>query len=307
MKKTLIAASVGALMLAAAGTASANSLLFPFFTTAGGATSILSISGNAALAATERLHYVYNYGASCTHYDGSGSITPNDLLQHSVAAPAAGGFGKAVALDKSTPFYFPLNDYGFMVVSNTTSAGLISGDIAIADPATGLIVSYAGVSNQLPTNVAGNEGNFSTAVSTGTDNRFNLSFYPSSLVATSWYGAVTGNMNPAIVGNRNWTGTGRLDNQGNAYDNDENAFSGCKSKDITCAGIVQPADLMNSAQLASVGPNGGLLHVLNTPLVPAAPGVPASVVDTSTGIAMTKLQVLPGKIVLMHREQAPAF
>lgn len=305
MKKTLIAASVGALMLAAAGTASANSLLFPFFTTQAGATSILSLSTNAGAAATgENLHYVYNYGASCTHYDGMGKMTNNDLMQHSIAAPSAGGFGKAVAGDKSTPFYFPLNDYGFMTVSTkSTATAMVSGEMAIADTNTGLVASYAGISNNVVDTTGAQEGDFSAAAAGVNDLRFNLSFYASSVVpTTSWYGVVTGNMNPAIAGNRNWTGAASLANGGIAYDNDENQFSGLQSKTVTCAGIVTAKDLMNTAQQASVGANGGLLHVTNTP-VPAAAGI----TDASTGIVMTKLQVLPGKIVLMHREQANAF
>lgn len=305
MKKTLIAASVGALMLAAAGTASANSLLFPFFTTQAGATSILSLSSNnAAAAAGENLHYVYNYGPSCTHYDGMGKMTNNDLMQHSVAAPAAGGFGKVVAGDKSTPFYFPLNDYGFMTVSTKTTAGaIISGEMAIADTNTGLVASYAGISNNIADTTGAAEGNYSAAAAGVNDLRFNLSFYANNLVpTTSWYGVVTGNMYPAILANRNWTGTASLANGGIAYDNDENQFSGAQAKTVQCAGIVTAKDLMNTAQQASVGANGGLLHVTNTPVAPVAGSI-----DASTGIVMTKLQVLPGKVVLMHREQANAF
>ena len=61
-QKSLIAASVGAVMFAAAGTASANSLLFPFFTTASGAQSVLSLSNTGTGAANQVIHYVYNYG-----------------------------------------------------------------------------------------------------------------------------------------------------------------------------------------------------------------------------------------------------
>ena len=61
-QKSLIAASVGAVMFAAAGTASANSLLFPFFTTAAGAQSVLSLSNTGTAPANQVIHYVYNYG-----------------------------------------------------------------------------------------------------------------------------------------------------------------------------------------------------------------------------------------------------
>ena len=106
--QSLLAASVGAVMLAAARTASANSLLFPYFTTTAGAQSVLSLSNTGTLPVTQAVHYVYNYGTACTHYDASGSLTATDILSHSVAAPPAGGFGQVVGSDTSTPVYFPL-------------------------------------------------------------------------------------------------------------------------------------------------------------------------------------------------------
>ena len=275
-QKTLIAASAGVAMFAAVGTASANSLLFPYFTTASGAQSVLSLSSNSA----EQLHYVYNYGDTCTHYDGVGAVTQNDLLQHSIAAPTAGGFGKAVGTDGSTPFYFPLaNSTGFLVVSSKTSAGTnaINGDMAIVDPATGLVVSYAAINNALATNVPANEGNFASLNQVN----FNLTAYPTALVDTSWYGVVTGNMSTAIANGTDWQAGFTLTNHGNVYDNDEHAFSGTKTKVLTCAGRVTPADLTTSAQQAAVGPNGGLLRTTAT--------LP---VNGATGLLLNKLQAV---------------
>lgn len=305
-KKALVAASVGAAVFAAAGTASANSLLFPFFTTASGAQSALSISSNTnAVGTPETLHYVYNYGDACTHYDGNGKVTVNDLMQHSIASPGAGGYGKAAGGDGSTPFYFPLaNSYGFLVVSSKTTAAndVITGDMAIVDPATGLVVSYAGISNRLNTSVAANEGNFSAA-GLGDDNNFNLSTYGTSLVDTSWYGVVMGNMSPAISTGTNWTGASTLSNNSVVYDNDEQSFSGVKTKVLSCAGRFTAADLMNSAQLAAVGPNGGLIHATGTPVAPSA------TVLASTGLVLNKIQVVKAAVgapfagkQFLHRE-----
>lgn len=302
-QKTLVAASVGAAMLAAVGTASANSLLFPFFTTTSGAQSALSISSNTnAVGAPETLHYVYNYGDACTHYDGNGKVTANDLMQHSIASPSAGGYGKAAGADGSTPFYFPLaNSFGFLVVSNKTSPGpdVITGDMAIVDPSTGLVVSYAGISNGLATNVAANEGNYAAI----TDNNFNLTTYGSGLVDTAWYGVVVGDMSPAIIASANWTGASTLSNNGVAYDNDEQAFSGVKTKVLSCAGKFATADLLTSAQQAAVGPNGGLIHATGTPVTPSA------TVLASTGLILNKIQVVKAAVgapfagkQFLHRE-----
>lgn len=296
-KKTLVAVAAGAALLTGVTNSSANSLLFPYFTTANGAQSALAIYGNNTLAATgETLHYVYNYGDSCTHFDGNGTITPNDVLQHSVAAPAAGGFGKAVGSDTSTPFYFPLaNSYGFLVVTNTTTPGVrdISGDMAIVDPNTGIVTSYAGITNN-----SAIEGNFSG----NTDRTFNLGFYGSGIVDTSWYGVVVGNMNGAITGNRNWTATATISNNGIVYDNDEKGVSGGMTKTLTCAGKIVATDLMNSAQAAVVGANGGLIHATAT----AGTG--------ATGLVMTKIQTVKAVVgapfagkTFLHREQGSAF
>jgi len=297
-QKTLIAAAAGVALMSAVGTASANSLLFPYFTTESGNVSILTLAtNNGATAGGETLHYVYNYGSGCTHYDGNGRMTNNDLMQHTIASAAAGGFGKVVAADTSTPFYFPLKDYGFLTVTTKTGAAAkISGDMVVSNPTVGIVTSYPGIDNGIVNTTAANEGNFNNI----TDTLFNLSFYPTSLVTTSWYGVVVGDMNAAIVGNRNWAGASTLSNNGLVYDNDEAQFSGVKTKAITCAGTILPSDLMTTAQQAAVGTNGGLIH--------ATAANTASLTDPSTGIVMTKIQVItPTKAGLLHREQAPAF
>ena len=308
-QKTLIAASVGVVMLSAAGTASANSLLFPYFTTMAGAQSVLTLTNtNTAAAATANaLHYVYNYGTSCKHFDDSGSMTNNDTMSHSIASPTtASGFGKVVSTDTSTPVYFPeAGTTGFLVVSSKgTGVALaeqgsgkdLTGSMAIVDTSSGLVVSYAPIDNGLDTYIAnGNEGNFATE----DDLKFALSFMPKGYVTTSWFGVVTGNMYSAITAGANWGGVVTFTNNGNVYNNDERPYSGTTTKAITCSGSITPTSLMESAQETAVGANGGLIKVTGTPTVGAS------------GAVLMKMQtVLPavgapfaGK-QFMHREAA---
>jgi hypothetical protein len=303
-KKTLVAVAAGAALLTGVTNSSANSLLFPYFTTANGAQSALAIYSNSVTAAGETLHYVYNYGASCTHFDGNGKVTANDVLQHSVAAPTAGGYGKAVGSDTSTPFYLPVvNSFGFLTVTNKTTnvAAAISGDMAIVDPNTGLVTAYAGISNGLDTSVAANEGDFSAI----TDKNFNLGFYGTGIVDTSWYGVVVGNMNAAITGSRNWTATAQVSNGGVVYDNEEHPYSGTVGKSLTCAGNIALSDLMSGAQMGMVSASGGLMHAV----VSVNPGV-----DTATGVVLTKIQTVKAAVgapfagkTFLHREQGNAF
>jgi len=304
-QKTLIAAAAGVALMSAVGTASANSLLFPYFTTATGAQSVLSLSNTGTAPATEAIHYVYNYGTACTHFDANGSLTANDILSHSIAATTAGGFGKVVSTDTSTPVYFPLSGQtGFLVVSSRTTASTdaLRGSMAIVDPASGLVVSYAGIDNALASNGA-NEGNFAAI----TDLSFPLTSLPSALVTTSWYGVVVGDMNADIVAGRNWNPGVRFTNVGTGvWNNDESLVSGTTSKTITCAGALLATDLMTSAQAAAVGSNGSLVKATGVAVAPTAPST-----GVATGAVMMKMQsVLPavgapfaGKQFL-HREQA---
>ncbi|MEO7952805.1 MAG: hypothetical protein ABIR35_01755 [Polaromonas sp.] len=307
-KKTLVAVCVGAAVFAAAGTASANSLLFPYFTTVSGAQSVLSLSNTGAAPATQALHYVYNYGTACTHFNASGSLTANDILSHSIASPAAGGFGKVVGSDTSTPVYFPLaNQTGFLVVSSKTVAATdaLRGSMAIVDPASGLVVSYPGIDNAAPTDGAAGangEGNFSGI----TDLNFPLTTLPSAIVSTSWYGVVVGDMGGAIGAGANWGPGVSFSNNGNVYNNDEVAYSGTTSKTITCAGSIVPADLATSAQAAAVGTNGGLVKVTGTPVPSVAPAL-----GTATGAVLMKMQAVQAAVgapfagkKFLHREQA---
>lgn len=304
-QKTLIAAAAGVALMSAVGTASANSLLFPYFTTATGAQSVLSLSNAGTAPATEAIHYVYNYGSACTHFDASGSLTANDILSHSIASTAAGGFGKVVSTDTSTPVYFPLaNETGFLVVSSRTTASTdaLRGSMAIVDPASGLVVSYAGIDNNLATNGA-SEGDFSAII----DLNFPLTSLPSALVTTSWYGVVVGNMNAAIAGGLNWGGSVSITNVGTGvWNNDENLVSGTSTKTLRCSGSIVASDLMNAAQAAAVGTNGSLVKAGATSVVAVAPAV-----GTSTGLVLMKMQAVQAAVgapfagkQFLHREQA---
>ena len=301
-QKTLLAAAAGAALMSAVGTANANSLLFPYFTTATGAQSVLSLTNTTGN--TQALHYVYNYGSACTHYDASGSMTQNDILTHSIAATTAGGFGKAVSTDTSTPVYFPLaNETGFLVVTSTSAgsnAQGIQGSMAIVDPASGLVVSYAGISNGLATAVAaGNEGNFTSIA----DVNFALATLPSALVTTSWYAVITGEMSANIIAGTDWAGQAIFTNNGNVYNNDEVAFSGTVTKTIKCSGSIAASDLMTGAQAAAVGTNGGLVKATAGTLTASASG--AVLMKMQTVLAATGAP-FAGKQFL-HRETAGAF
>jgi len=301
-QKTLIAAAAGVALMSAVGTANANSLLFPYFTTATGAQSVLSLTNGGTAAGTVDLHYVYNYGASCTHFDATGRMTANDILSHSIAATTVGGFGKVVSTDTSTPVYFPLaNQTGFLIVSSKPVAGVggtqtdaLSGSMAVVDPASGLVVSYPGIDNGLDSSTVG-EGNFAAI----TDRNFHLTTLPSAVVTTSWYGVVAGNMYSVITAGADWKGVSTFTNNGVVYNNDEVQFSGTSTKAVTCAGSIAATDLMSAATAAAVGTNGSLIKAS------------ASYTVGGTGTILTKFQTVQAAVgapfagkQFSHRETA---
>ena len=300
-QKTLIAAATGVVMLSAAGTASANSLLFPYFTTATGAQSVLTLSNTGTAAADQVTHYVYNYGASCTHYDASGKLTANDTLTHSIADKAtAGGFGVAITGDTSKAVYFPSKDTtGFLVVSSksTASTDALRGSMVIVDPASGMSVSYVGIDNAANTLVLAGEGNFSG----NTDLNFPLNWLPSSMVTTSWYTVVVGDMSTNIGAGSDWAGAYTFTNNGTVYNNEEVAYSGTVTKKVTCLGTLAPTDFMTGAQKDVIGTQlGGLVKATAT--------TPAG---GATGVVMMKMQKVEAIVgapfagrQFMHREQA---
>lgn len=312
-QKTLIAAAAGVALMSVVGTASANSLLFPYFTTATGAQSVLSLSTGAngvangsKAATTETLHYVYNYGTGCTHFDASGTMTNNDLLTHSVAAVAQGGFGKAISTDTSTPVYLPIKDtFGFLVVSTrTTNRTDLRGQMAIVDPSSGLVVSYAGIDNAADTNAQANEGNFSTvALGGGTDTQFVLTALPATLTTTSWYAVLAGDMSVRIAGGLDWNATSTVTNNGFIWDNDENPISGVKTKAITCSSSLVQSDFMNAGQINSVVNTGAMVKATFGTLANSATGayvVKMQAVQAAVGAPFAGKQFL-------HREMAGGF
>lgn len=115
-QKSLIAASVGALlatasMVASAGTPGTTNLLFPYVTSKVGAYTFLSITNQLGAPGPTPLHFTWATkaigaanSATCNHVNGDAMSTPNDLMQFEMSnridVPAA--FGDTT----SAPKYF---------------------------------------------------------------------------------------------------------------------------------------------------------------------------------------------------------
>ncbi len=190
---------------------------------------------------------------------------------------------------------------GFLVVSTKTNPGArISGEMVIADPATGTLATYAGISNNHTDTTGLFEGDFSNIA----DQKYDLSFFSDQTTNTSWYAVVVGDMSAHIATGRDWDGSQILSNNAFVYNNEGFMFSGTKMKTITCADTVNKSDLMTGAQGAIVARTGGLIHASSSQN-------PASA-SASTGLVLMKMQTvsklrgdpfLEGKGTL-HREPA---
>lgn len=232
-QKTLIAASVGAVLAAAsvaahAGTPATTNLLFPYITTKAGAFTFISISnqyGTATPAATSTapLHFTYatktvgsDVNAVCDHTDGDGRTTPNDLMQfevqNKISLPTM--FGDTT----SSPKYFTegaagANREGFLVVNNAngsrygTSAAYANlrlyGEARIIDTTTGLYFGYS--TDDLHTMAMFDQDAtplFSDPSGPDSGTTKVLSWFPTSIVNTSVYVVpLSSEWNMAYTGN----------------------------------------------------------------------------------------------------------
>ena len=270
---------------------SSSSLLFPYWSTENGTVSILSLAAGPNLisgGAGGNIHYVWNYGPSCTHFDNYGTMTPNDLLQQFVSAPAG---TPALFGDQSTPAYFPQvaqGSHGFLIVTNNGGsvgnggqAGALRGQMVLASASAGIVTAYSGI----PAPLASNEGNFFGVGGVA----YRLSWYPGADVGTSWFAVVTGDESGAIGSGSNWNGAAQYTNGGVVYGRDEDSYSGAASGTFTCSTMLTPSSFMNSAQIASTG-NGGVVNVGFTMGTTDASGTFTPGFLPATGVVLYKLE-----------------
>ncbi len=287
LKRSVVAAAVAGICACTMSAANAESIIFPYWSTQNGDISVLSLSAGSDVAPNSatgkyanNIHYVWNYGSSCTHFDNYGSLTPNDLIQQFVsqAADTPALFG-----DKSTPAYFPPTtggSYGFLVVTDNAGvaggtmgpAGSLRGQMVIASASSGIVTAYSGIPAPVATiggpNTPRPEGDFRPHIGGGpyayhlVDYR--LSWYPQSAVNTSWFAVVLGDMSYTIQHGLDWIGAAQYTTNGGVYGRDEDAYSGTTTGQFTCSTLLTPSSFMNSAQMSSVS-NGGLANVTFTP------------------------------------------
>ena len=242
-KKSLMAVATGVALAGAGMTAAnANSLLFPYFSTQGQASSYLLLRSGAITVPTGttvvgagtsyqrvtggNIHYVWNVfpantalsgGAlACTHVDAYGLMTQHDTMFQELSNPTGVTF-----TDGSTPAFLPPQGtgpvQGFMIVSDIVTPA-VGSSTAVGTP--GVTGAVGTLNGQMivadPTSgslyayngIAGAdtaEGNFSNIVAKD----FNLAWYPQGVTnggafSTKWYALAVGAEGDAIAQQANW-------------------------------------------------------------------------------------------------------
>jgi hypothetical protein len=293
-KKTLIAASVGAVLAAGsfaaiAGTPGTTNLLFPFITTENGAFTFISISNqNQTTVGPNNLHFTYaTKGASaansvaCAHLDGDATATANDLMQFEITnkVPLTGFGGTSV------PKFFPSGaapQRGMLIVNNETgslygggtyNSGLLYGEARIINTSSGLAAGYS--TDDLHTTSTTNP-DFTLAA--GPDGGSNgntkvISWFPDPTVTTTFYMLPLGTeQTMAFAGNV--TATYQAQNSaasqtalgvGGHYNNKEGFQSSTATAAVTCLGTFSRADLLGTLN-APFSANGGWANFRPTTL-----------------------------------------
>lgn len=306
MKKVAMAVGTALVLGAGVQAAQADSLLFPYYKVGGGVYSFVSLMNTNAATVTP--HYIWNYKAdatnrtaACVHEDAYGKLTSMDLIQHTVQDPSLSTINLMTQFgDTSTAAYSLTNGVqGFMIVdSGTAVESDFVGQMIVVDTTNGTVAAYKGYNNIAnPGSVAGGagEGNFNSAFTSQTS--YDMTWYPTSVMATTWFATVTGTGMNAVTG---WAGAGTFANGnalGNVWNRDEGTRSGTTSTPITCFAQLTRDNLMSAAQVTHTN-NGGYTWQVFTPTVATG----------ATGVLMSKLEAttqLGGKAAISAENAFP--
>jgi len=293
-QKTLIAASVGAVlaaasMVASAGTPGTTNLLFPYITTKASAYSFLSIVNQQGVGVARPIHFTYAVksisaanSATCTHINGDAFATPNDLMQFEVSKKF--DLPTLTGDVTSLPKYFPsgavgANQHGFLIANNDVLASYgetplggyagatLHGEAHIVDTDSGLYLSYA--SDDLHTAGAAFPDFGSTAGPDGGNHIKNLSWFADSIATTQFYLLPLGTEGTMAYGGNataNYVAVGQ--NIGGTYffghfNNNEGFQSSTTTVPVTCFGFATRSQMLGTLN-APWSATGGWANWYNT-------------------------------------------
>ncbi len=311
--KSSVTTALAAAGLLGLGTqaAHADSLLFPYLSTQAGTFSFVTIANEGLNEFSTLTGYHFSYGhkanpvankKGCGHFDGNVVSTPADMLTFEVngkvTEPGGALFeGGAAAPVTSSALTLPVaNQTAFLVVEplgNNTAAEIstrieLFGWAEVIDTAANMTLAYSS---------AGLGVNDSTVPNFATSNVGNTwhrwSWYPTSLVTTSWYVLPLGlssAMTPPGGGGLRATITASNGTLAGAYDRDEQFWSGSKVAPVRCLGFVTRADVLQPATITQTD-GGGFLYAESFATTATAPTDPDDPSATYAGIQQLNYKV----------------
>ncbi len=277
--KSSVAAALmaGGLVGLGAQPAHADSLLFPYLSTQAGTFSFVTIvnDGRGEFSTLTGYHFSYGHKANpvankkgCGHFDGNVVSTPADMMTFEVngkvSEPGGALFeGGAAAPVTSSALTLPVaNQTAFLVVeplgnataSESVAVINVAGWAEVIDTAANMTLAYS--TQGFGVNSSTNP-NFATS-GVGTVYQY-ISWYPTSLVTTSWHvlplGA-TSSMTPPGGGGIRVAVSAHHYGIGGAFDRDEQFWSGTRTSPVRCFGFVTRADLLQPATITQTDGGG---------------------------------------------------
>lgn len=281
-KILLVLAVIAVILSFGVQQAKADSLLFPYFKSGGGAYTFVSLY--SWTGGTVNVAYYYDLlstaGKECIHEDHTGTLTAKDIFKYEVTKQVdlKTLFGDASAMSL-IHLYVP-NTQGFFIVQMPIEPEADhGGQAAIVDTASGLVTAYKALNNPLSTdpNLWNNQIVSKTS--------FDMTNYPSPTVTTSWFVLVTGsgmftgaNAIPSYLGHVHLNNAVDM-----VWDKDEHMVSGNKEKTITCFDFITRSDIMQPGQVTN-SDGGGYWWERVTDMTNGATGALMIKVESTTAL-----------------------
>ena len=286
--RKLILVSILSVLLLGAGTAMADTILFPYLNTDPGVYSFVTIANNGTneYAAIAQYHLIYGYKANpivnkagCGHSDHNVLTTPADMMTFEIngkvddagndvlfenagdaLGPVAGGLTSTAWLlnVSGQTAFLVVEPVGIGALEFNDNVVRMWGWADVIDTANNMSLTYS--TQNFVNDLTGTSfTNVGAPIIT-------LSWYPAAFVSTSWHilpldtalnmspAATPGGLRAALLA---WDGTAATTG---AYNRDEVFTSGAKRIPIRCFGVVTRNDMLEANGI-NESANGGWAHL----------------------------------------------
>ncbi len=250
------------------GAQAQTAVLYPYLSTEAGVFTFVTLLNDGCsmpLGTAASYHFTYAMKPvpvvnkkGCEHFDGDAGSSFADVMNFEVNKKV--DLITAMGDTTSTPFYYPLlGRVGFLIVEGIDDCEFFHGWAVVVNAATGLHYAYSSHDLRGSPTI---DPSF-VGLDAGSDFKF-TSWYPASLVTTTWYVLPLGLRSAMAPGGGGGirrgltTYTDHIPASGlaGAYDINEHFFSGGKQVPIRCLGFMTRPDFLMPAVVASTDGGG---------------------------------------------------